>query len=80
MGGREQDGFIHLSTAPQVSTTLSRFFGSDEMVTLLKVDCERLSGFKVVKWEPSGSGESPFLSPFPYLTFPSLHFPSFYFS
>ncbi|GAA6021741.1 hypothetical protein JCM10207_008561 [Rhodosporidiobolus poonsookiae] len=52
-----KDGYLHLSTAPQLSRTLNRFFADDPRVVLLKMDYGRLSGWKVVKWEPTGSGE-----------------------
>ncbi|GAA5940732.1 uncharacterized protein JCM15063_006346 [Sporobolomyces koalae] len=51
-----KDGFIHMSTAPQIHGVLSRFFAKEESVMLLKIDFARLSGFKVVKWE-GGSEE-----------------------
>ncbi|BGP26595.1 hypothetical protein Rt10032_c11g4460 [Rhodotorula toruloides] len=57
-----QDGFIHLSTAAQLPRTLNRFFESDPQVVLLKCDYKRLSGWKVVKWEPASNGEN-----FPHL-------------
>ncbi|KZS88807.1 hypothetical protein SISNIDRAFT_459422 [Sistotremastrum niveocremeum HHB9708] len=56
------DGFIHLSTLSQLLGTLNRFFapetedGKDGTVLLVKVDLERLSAWKIVKWEKSGSG------------------------
>ncbi|GAA5959791.1 hypothetical protein JCM3765_000104 [Sporobolomyces pararoseus] len=50
-----KDGFIHLSTAPQIHQVLSRFFADEKSVMLLKIDYGRLSGFKVVKWEQGGS-------------------------
>lgn len=52
-----QDGFIHMSTATQLPGTLSRFFGSDETVQLLKIDYKRLSSFKIVKWEKASNGD-----------------------
>ncbi|GAA6056541.1 hypothetical protein JCM3770_006869 [Rhodotorula araucariae] len=52
-----KDGFLHMSTASQLAGTLNRFFRNDPKVVLLKMDYKRLSGWKVVKWEPSGSGE-----------------------
>ncbi|GAA5842072.1 hypothetical protein JCM9279_002774 [Rhodotorula babjevae] len=52
-----KDGFIHMSRAEQLAGTLNRFFKDDPKVVLLKMDYARLSGFKIVKWEPSGSGE-----------------------
>ncbi|GAA6028964.1 hypothetical protein JCM8097_001528 [Rhodosporidiobolus ruineniae] len=52
-----KDGYLHLSTALQLPRTLNRFFAADPRVVLLKMDYQRLSGWKVVKWEPTGSGE-----------------------
>lgn len=49
-----QDGFVHLSTAPQLLPILSRFFSTSESIILVKIDYARLSGFKVVKWEKDG--------------------------
>ncbi|GAA5876737.1 hypothetical protein JCM16303_006270 [Sporobolomyces ruberrimus] len=55
-----KDGFIHLSSAPQLHQVLSRFFSSETSVLLLKIDYARLSGFKVVKWEQGGSNGEEF--------------------
>ncbi|GAA6005098.1 DUF952 domain-containing protein [Rhodotorula paludigena] len=52
-----KDGFIHMSTASQLAGTLNRFFKDDPVVVLLKMDAERLSSWKIVKWEPTSSGE-----------------------
>lgn len=59
-----RDGFVHLSTLAQLGGTLNRFFSSDSdrIVQLLKVDYERMSGAKVVKWEEASNGDS-----FPHL-------------
>ncbi|KAI5116510.1 hypothetical protein M0805_001865 [Coniferiporia weirii] len=56
------DGFVHLSTLAQLPNTLSRFFGGDAMVQLLKVDYARMSAFKIVKWETASNGAA-----FPHL-------------
>ncbi|GAA5856555.1 hypothetical protein JCM8547_005861 [Rhodosporidiobolus lusitaniae] len=58
-----KDGYIHLSTAPQLSRTLNRFFPPAEhpKVVVLKMDYKRLKGWKVVKWEEAGSGLFPHL-------------------
>lgn len=56
------DGFVHLSTLEQLPGTLSRFFGSESTVQLLKIDYKRLSSFKVVKWELASNGDT-----FPHL-------------
>ena len=55
-----------MSTAAQLAGTLNRFFKDDPKVVLLKMDYSRLSGFKIVKWEPSGSGESASLPSLPH--------------
>lgn len=52
-----------MSTASQLAGTLNRFFEDDPKVVLLKMDYARLSGFKIVKWEPSGSGEGASTAP-----------------
>ncbi|KAM0746140.1 hypothetical protein T439DRAFT_145002 [Meredithblackwellia eburnea MCA 4105] len=57
-----KDGFMHFSTPAQLPGTLNRFFGDVPAVTLLKVDYGRLSGWKVVKWDRAGNGDS-----FPHL-------------
>ncbi|GAA5894027.1 hypothetical protein JCM6882_007963 [Rhodosporidiobolus microsporus] len=56
-----KDGYIHLSTVPQLPRTLNRFFTTDPKVVLLKMDYARLSGWKVVKWEPAGGSLFPHL-------------------
>ena len=53
-----KDGFVHLSTLRQLPGTLSRFFTSDDTVQLLKVDYERMSTWKIVKWEKASNGDS----------------------
>ncbi|GAA6011283.1 hypothetical protein JCM11491_006783 [Sporobolomyces phaffii] len=55
-----KDGFIHLSTAPQLDAVLSRFFADADSVVLLKIDYARLAGFKVVKWEQAGSNRDEY--------------------
>lgn len=54
-----QDGFIHLSTAPQTSVTAGRFFSTSETLWLLKVPIERVESN--VKWEEMKSGCFPHL-------------------
>ena len=53
-----------MSTVAQLGGTLNKFFAGtdDKVVQLIKIDFGRLSAFKVVKWERSGSGGS-----FPHL-------------
>lgn len=54
-----KDGFLHFSTTEQLEGTLSRFFGDQPKVTLLKCDLKRLSSFKIVKWDSNSSGGKP---------------------
>lgn len=51
------DGFMHFSTKTQLPGTLSRFFGNDEYVQLLKVDYGRMSAFKRVQWDQASNGD-----------------------
>lgn len=50
------DGFIHLSTAPQAGETYDKFFAGQSGLVLAEVDLEKL-GSEPVKWEPSRHGE-----------------------
>jgi len=45
------DGFIHLSTAAQLPTTLGRFFQKDEHVYILRIIYKQVE--KDIKWEDS---------------------------
>ena len=49
-----RDGFIHLSTAPQVSGTLSRHFVNENEVVILRVAAAPLGD--ALRWEPSRQG------------------------
>ncbi len=49
-----RDGFIHFSTAPQVSGTLSRHFGNETEVVILRVAAAPLGDG--LRWEPSRQG------------------------
>ena len=51
------DGYIHLSTAPQVALTLNRFFGDVPSVVLLRLETERVGSWKRLIWERTSSGE-----------------------
>ncbi|KAJ7638686.1 hypothetical protein FB45DRAFT_903542 [Roridomyces roridus] len=51
-----QSGFIHMSTALQVSRTLKRFFAEEPRVYVLRVDYSVVE--KDIKWEDS-KGEAP---------------------
>jgi uncharacterized protein (DUF952 family) len=50
-----QDGYIHLSTASQLSDTLRLHFAGQSNLVLLAVDSERLG--TALKWEPSRGGQ-----------------------
>ena len=54
-----QDGFIHLSTAPQTSVTAGRFFSTSENLWLLKIPLKGIESN--VKWEEVKSGCFPHL-------------------
>ncbi|OYP37983.1 DUF952 domain-containing protein [Rhodopirellula sp. MGV] len=49
------DGFIHLSAAPQVAGTLNRYFAGQTGLLLVSVDTQALG--KTLRWEPSRDGE-----------------------
>jgi uncharacterized protein (DUF952 family) len=57
------DGFIHLSTAAQLTETVNRHFAGQDNLTLIAVDLQRLGD--AVRWETSRSGQS-----FPHLYAP----------
>ncbi len=48
------DGFIHLSTGPQVATTLARHFAGEQGLWLLAVPTR---GLDALRWELSRRGE-----------------------
>ncbi|WP_132542408.1 DUF952 domain-containing protein [Rhodovulum euryhalinum] len=48
------DGFIHLSTAEQVTVTAERHFAGESDLVLVAVDAARLGA--ALKWEPSRGG------------------------
>ena len=48
------DGYIHLSTAPQVTETAARHFGGESDLVLVALDAEALG--PALKWEPSRGG------------------------
>ena len=48
------DGFIHLSTAEQLTATVDKHFAGQEGLWVLEVDLAALGA--VVKWEPSRGG------------------------
>lgn len=47
------DGYVHLSTGPQVAETLSRHFSGETGLHLLALDSEGLAD---LRWEPSRGG------------------------
>jgi uncharacterized protein (DUF952 family) len=48
------DGYIHMSTADQLSETLSKHFAGQDNLTIAEID---LTGFgPELKWEPSRGG------------------------
>ena len=55
-----RDGFIHLSSATQLSTTCDRHFGQENEIILVVVAADRLA--PGLKWEESRRGEK-----FPHL-------------
>jgi uncharacterized protein (DUF952 family) len=61
----KRDGFIHFSSASQVNTTYSKYFGQEDRVWLVAVDANRLD--PALKWEVSRGGER-----FPHLYGPLL--------
>ncbi|MDP5305641.1 DUF952 domain-containing protein [Paracoccus spongiarum] len=50
-----RDGFIHLSTGPQLAGTLDRHFAGEEDLTLLACDAEALAGD--LRWEEARGGQ-----------------------
>ncbi|KAA1259352.1 hypothetical protein LF1_18840 [Rubripirellula obstinata] len=49
-----EDGFIHLSSAEQVSETLQKYFANQTGLVLLGIDAEALG--TTLQWEPSRGG------------------------
>ena len=50
------DGFIHFSTAAQVTETAAKHFAGQDDLLLLRVDAGRLGD--ALKWEPSRGGDA----------------------
>ena len=50
----QRDGFIHLSTAPQLAGTLRKHFGGQSNLVLIAFDPKDLG--PALKWEPSRDG------------------------
>lgn len=61
-----RDGYIHLSSEPQVPGTLERHFGGQSALVLLSVAVDRLPK-GALRWEPSRDGQ---LFPHLYGTLP----------
>jgi uncharacterized protein (DUF952 family) len=55
-----RDGYVHLSTAPQVQGTLGRHFAGDDGLWILEIEEAALG--TDLRWEPARGGE-----PFPHL-------------
>ncbi|MFM6933487.1 MAG: DUF952 domain-containing protein [Novosphingobium sp.] len=49
------DGYIHLSTAAQLTETVDKHFAGQDGLHVVAVDLEALGG--AVKWEPSRGGQ-----------------------
>ena len=52
----KNDGFVHLSTARQLNTTLSMYFQDSSKVMLLEVSHNKVK--KILKYEPTNSDSS----------------------
>jgi uncharacterized protein (DUF952 family) len=50
-----RDGFIHFSTAAQLSGTMAKHFSGQRQLLLVAVDAEALG--PALKWEPSRGGD-----------------------
>lgn len=48
------DGYIHFSTADQLTSTLARHFAGEDSLTLLACDAKALA--RDLRWEPSRGG------------------------
>jgi uncharacterized protein (DUF952 family) len=55
-----RDGYVHLSTAPQVPETLARHFEGEEGLWILEIEEAALGSD--LRWEPARDGD-----PFPHL-------------
>jgi uncharacterized protein (DUF952 family) len=49
-----QDGYVHMSTAAQVTETAARHFGGESDLVLLALDPDKLGD--ALRWEPSRGG------------------------
>ncbi|WP_188236952.1 DUF952 domain-containing protein [Sphingopyxis sp. LK2115] len=50
-----EDGYIHLSTAEQLDTTIARYFADQPDLMIAEVDLIRLGD--AVRWEPARGGQ-----------------------
>ncbi len=51
----QQDGFIHFSTAPQLSGTLAKHYTGRDNLLLIAVEADALG--EALKWEPARNGD-----------------------
>ncbi|MCK4861875.1 MAG: DUF952 domain-containing protein [Rhodobacteraceae bacterium] len=49
------DGYVHISTGPQVAETVAKYFGGVEGLRILALDGDTLG--EALKWEPSRGGD-----------------------
>ena len=56
----QRDGFIHLSTAAQLTATVDKHFANGDHLYVAEIDLEALGD--AIRWEPSRGGED-----FPHL-------------
>ena len=60
----KQDGFIHLSTAAQLASTLNLYFKDTDSLQLLQLDLDKIDDTKLIYEIPypnQGEGRLPFL-------------------
>ena len=54
----QSSGYFHMSSMKQLPGTLGFFFDSHESVQILKIDYDKLSKAKIVKWELGDDGNA----------------------
>ena len=62
----KQDGFIHLSTAPQLAATLDLFFKDSDSLQLLQLNLDKIDETKLI-YESSYPNDGKRKSAFPHL-------------
>lgn len=62
----KKDGFIHLSTAPQLATTLDLFFKDSDSLRLLQLDLDKIDETQLI-YESIFPNEGKQKSAFPHL-------------